>query len=114
MRHIAKSTLRSRRRALALTGTFAACLVVATQSSAGDADYGEYLSGQCTTCHQLSGVNKGIPGIVGWPADSFIAVMNAYKNKERENKAMQTVAASLAEDEIAALAAYFATLTPKN
>lgn len=81
---------------------------------AGDADYGEFLSGQCTTCHQLSGKDQGIPAIVGWPADSFVAVMNSYKTKERENKAMQTIAASLGDEEIAALAAYFEKLQPAD
>jgi len=34
-------------------------------------------------------------------------VMNAYKDKQRENPVMQTIAARLAVEEIAALAAYF-------
>ena len=74
--------------------------------------YGQYLSGECVTCHQLSGADKGIPSIVGWDVEPFAAVMNAYKNKELENKVMITIAGALSEDEIAALGAYFATIQP--
>lgn len=89
-------------------------LLGAATAAAQDIEYGEYLSNQCTTCHQLSGKDNGIPPIVGWDAESFIAVLGSYKRKERENQAMQTIAASLGEEEIAALAAYFATLKPKE
>ncbi|MCC0029269.1 MAG: hypothetical protein H6891_02940 [Brucellaceae bacterium] len=39
----------------------------------GDADYGEYLAGECVTCHQPSGHADGIPSIVGLPKDYFDA-----------------------------------------
>lgn len=96
--------------AVALVGS----LLGASPAAAQDVAYGEYLSSQCTTCHQLSGKDNGIPSIVGWDAESFVAVMGSYKRKERENKAMQTIAASMGNEEIAALAAYFATLKPKE
>jgi len=78
----------------------------------GDTALGEYLSGQCTTCHQLSGKTAGIPSIVGWDESSFIEVINAYKNQERDNKAMQNITSTLNDEDIAALAAYFATIKP--
>jgi cytochrome c553 len=87
---------------------------VTVPARAGDPAYGEFLSGQCTTCHQLSGKFDGIPPIVGWDAESFVAVMNAYKTKERENKVMQTIANALGDEEISALAAYFASIKPKD
>jgi cytochrome c553 len=96
-----------------LVASATASLLLGTASAAAqDVEYGEYLSNQCTTCHQLSGKDNGIPAIVGWDAESFIAVLGSYKRKERENKAMQTIAASLGDEEMAALAAYFATLKP--
>lgn len=77
----------------------------------GDAAFGEYLSGTCVTCHQVSGkATGGIPPIVAWPEDQFIAVMNAYRSKDRENQVMRTIAAALSDEEIAALAAYFGGL----
>jgi cytochrome c len=76
----------------------------------GDPEYGEYLSGDCTACHQIDGSYNGIPSIVGWDEESFIWVMHEYKEKYREHPVMQMMAGRLANDEIAALAAYFATL----
>ncbi len=88
-------------------------ILQAVPASAGDVALGEYLSSQCTTCHQLSGKDKGIPSIVGWDPGQFIAMMNIYKRKERENEVMQTIAGALSDEDIAALAAYFAALAPK-
>ncbi len=78
----------------------------------GDAEYGEYLSGECVTCHKLTGSEEddGIPPIVGWPSDSFIDALYRYKTDIRENPVMQTVTRRLGDEEMAALAAYFGSL----
>lgn len=76
----------------------------------GDPEYGEYLASECQTCHQVSGVNDGIPGISGWPSDDFVVAMHAYKRKLRPHPVMQMMAGRLSDDEIAALAAYFMDL----
>jgi cytochrome c len=83
-------------------------------ASAGDRELGQYLSAECVTCHHVSGVpSGGVPSITGWPEAQFVAVMTAYKNKERENPVMQTIAGRLAADDIAALATYFGGLSPE-
>lgn len=76
----------------------------------GDPAYGEYLSSECTTCHQRDGSDQGIPAITRWPEDDFVAAMHAYKQKLRPHPVMQMMATRLSDEEIAALAAYFATL----
>jgi cytochrome c len=76
----------------------------------GDVEYGEYLSQECSTCHQRSGANEGIPGIVGWPEEDFIVAMHAYKEQLRPHEVMRSIASRLGDEEIAALAAYFAAL----
>ncbi|MEM8841350.1 MAG: c-type cytochrome [Pseudomonadota bacterium] len=73
----------------------------------GDRDYGAYLSSECTTCHQASGVDRGIPSITGWPKEDFVVAMHAYKIKARPHPVMQMMAGRLSDEEIAALAAYF-------
>lgn len=76
----------------------------------GDPAYGEYLSSECTTCHQRDGTDQGIPAIIGWPEEDFVAAMHSYKEKLRPHPVMQMMAGRLSNDEIAALAAYFTTL----
>ena len=77
----------------------------------GDREFGVYLSSQCTTCHQVSGRTVGgVPSIVAWPEDQFIAVIMSYKEGQRDNETMRTISHSLSLEEIAALAAYFGSL----
>lgn len=76
----------------------------------GDAELGEWLAGECTTCHQRDGRASGIPAIAGWPEESFIDAMIAYREGARPHAGMQTVARRLNDEDIAALAAYFASL----
>ncbi len=73
----------------------------------GDPAYGEYLSGECTACHQASGAANGIPSITNWPTEDFVIAMHAYKDGVREHPVMQMMAGRLSNEEIAALAAYF-------
>lgn len=74
----------------------------------GDPEYGAYLSSECTTCHQADGEDRGIPSITGWPEEEFVAVMHAYRTGGREHPVMNMVAGRLGDEDIAALAAYFA------
>lgn len=76
----------------------------------GDPEYGEYLSSECTTCHQRDGSDEGIPSIVYWPEEDFVVAMHAYKQKLRPHPVMQMMAGRLSNEEIAALAAYFGAL----
>ena len=77
----------------------------------GDRDLGEYLSNECVTCHQPSGRQVGaIPVIIGWPEDQFVAVLQSFKRRERDNQVMQTMTSRLSDEEMLALAAYFGSL----
>jgi cytochrome c553 len=99
---------------LALLGSAVLLLAAAPAQAVGDRALGEYLASECTSCHQLSGRSAGgIPPIVGWPERQFVAALESYGRKERENKVMQTIAARLSRDDMASLAAYFGSLTPK-
>jgi cytochrome c553 len=89
----------------------------AANDARADRAKGQYLSAECVTCHQISGQYSGIPPINGWPVDSFIHIMNEYRDKTRENPIMQTIASRFSPEEIAALANYFGSLrmpSPKN
>ena len=79
-----------------------------------DVGYGEYLSGECVTCHSQKGVDKGIPVINGLDAEVFAAVMHSYKAGDMQHPVMQMVAGRLDDEQIASLAVYFATVSTTN
>lgn len=105
---------RPSRAALAALAGFAALIPSVTcAQGAGDRALGEYLSSECTACHQTSGRHDGgIPAIVGLPSDQFIALMNSYKDRQRENQVMRTIAGRLTQEEVEALASYYGSLKP--
>jgi cytochrome c len=95
-------------RQVALGCVLCAPAAVSAGSASGDKELGAYLSSECVACHQPSGLQVGgVPPIVGWPGDQFIAVMKAYRDGDRENPVMRNVVGRLSDEEIAALAAHF-------
>ena len=76
----------------------------------GDLAYGEYLASDCQTCHRSDNKNEGIPGINGREITEIVYALHEYKNKYRKNEVMQMMAGGLSDDEIEALASYFASL----
>ncbi len=111
---IARVALKPRFAALALALTTLAPLAAAAQTKTpGDREFGQYLSSECSGCHQTSGQQTaGVPAIVGWPDDQFVAVMQSYKDKDRPSQIMQTIAGRLSAEEIAALAAWYGAQQP--
>jgi cytochrome c553 len=71
---------------------------------------GRHLAQECTPCHRLDGVDAGIPAIVGLDPSYFIEIMSTYKNGQRDNPAMVSVAQSLDDQQIKALALYLGAL----
>ena len=81
---------------------------LADQIAKADLGYGEYLAGECVTCHRKSGA--GIPQINGIEAETFVTAIKAYRSKELDNKVMQMMAGRLDDEQIISLAAYFSSL----
>lgn len=95
----------------------ALCVVLSGLSQPAYADedkvrYGEFLSRECSVCHQRDNDEGEIPYIFGISEENFIEAMRLYRDEERNNPVMISVAKSLSDEEVAALAAYFASLTP--
>jgi len=88
-------------------------LILAAPAAANDAKkvaYGRHLSGECSACHRIDGTDNGIPSITGWDPEEFVATMTFYRNGERNNPAMVSVAQSLQDPDYEALAAYYGSL----
>ena len=88
---------------------FASAVSAEDLLAGADIGYGEYLSGECVTCHSQNGTNSGIPAINGLDAEVFATVMHAYKVGDMEHPLMQMVAGRLDHEQIASLAVYFAS-----
>ncbi len=100
-------------RARAIVATLAGVSLLGLAESVrgeGDPAYGEYLANECTACHPPDVTDGVIPPLWMLPTDYFIDALRAYQTGERENPVMQAVARALGDEEIAALAAYFAYL----
>jgi len=79
--------------------------------AAGDAAAGKAKATSCAMCHGPNGEgNKMGPKLAGMAPDKFIAAMDGYKAGKGENAMMKSAAKSLSSEEIANLAAYYASL----
>lgn len=80
----------------------------ACQAQKGDLEFGQYLATECLTCHRSATVGGAIPNIFGMSEPRFVVLVKAYRDKQLPNPVMQNVAGRLKDDEIAALAQFFA------
>ena len=72
--------------------------------------YGRHLARECTACHRLDGVDNGIASILGMDRAAFAATLGFYRSGARSNAAMVSVAQSLDDAQVEALAVYYASL----
>ena len=85
-----------------------------TAQAAGDANAGKAKAKTCAACHGANGEGKSPnPALAGKPEDQFVQALNDYKSGKRANAVMKTLAASLSEQDMANLAAYYASLKGK-
>lgn len=73
-----------------------------------DLEFGRYLATECLTCHRSATVGGAIPNIFGMAEPRFVVLIKAYRDKQLPNPVMQSVASRLKDDEIEALAHFFA------
>jgi cytochrome c553 len=91
------------------TGLGASGLAAATDD-AKLRSYGRHLAQECSGCHRPDGIDNGIPSIVGWDTERFVATLRFYKTGARTNPVMVSVAGSLDDEQLSALAAYYGSL----
>ncbi len=87
-------------------------LLCAASANAGSAGRGLELSKVCQACHGVDGNGVGDPQypiIAGQYADYLEQSLKKYRSGERVNVIMQGFAGTLSEQDIADLAAYFAS-----
>jgi cytochrome c553 len=87
-------------------------LLFAGPVHAGDATAGKAKAEDCAGCHGDDGKgDENTPGIAGMAELDFVKAMNEYKSGVRtKSKGMNRIAKGLSDDDIANLAAYYASL----
>jgi cytochrome c553 len=79
---------------------------------AANAEAGKAASAACAACHGPKGISAGgtFPNLAGQKADYLAAQLKAFRGKTRANPMMSPMAASLKDEDIDNLAAYYASL----
>jgi len=79
--------------------------------AAGDAAAGKAKATSCGMCHGATGGGTQMgPKLAGGDQAKFIQAMNDYKSGKKDNAMMKNAAGQLSPDDIANLAAYYASL----
>jgi len=100
-----------KRTLLAAIGIAALSAVGGTAHAAGDAQAGKAKAAVCAGCHGANG--QGVapnPALKGESEDQLAQAMKDYKSGKRANAVMKGIMSSLNDQDIANLAAYYASL----
>jgi cytochrome c553 len=97
---------------LALSLGIAAWLAFASAAqAAGDVAAGKTKAALCVACHGADG--KGVapnPALAGKSEDQLLAALKDYKSGKRDNAIMKALVIPLNDQDMANLAAYYASL----
>ena len=96
---------------IALAATLAA-LLAQPAAHANDATLGRQKAQACAVCHGMLGlsVTPDAPNLAGQPALYTAAQLRAYRSGARKHEVMTLMAKPLTDDDIANLAAWFASI----
>jgi cytochrome c553 len=75
---------------------------------------GKAATAGCAACHGDTGVSKtpGTPSLVGQDPKYVVAAMKAYKNGQRKNDLMKSMAAAVSDADVDSIALYYALQKP--
>jgi cytochrome c553 len=102
-------------RSLSIFGLFSALVAISVPLHAeGDPVAGKNKTTMCAGCHGIAGFRAaypetyGVPKLGGQNPGYIVSALKAYKSGERNHGTMKAIAASLTEQDMADLAAYYA------
>jgi len=98
---------------LIIAALFAMLMAAGVVQAGGDAANGEALSEDCAGCHGDDGKGDDeTPALAGMDKAAHVAALKGYASGEREDESgmMADYAADLSEQDMADLAAYYASL----
>ncbi len=101
-------------RSLALSGLSLALMLIQAPSQAqGDAEAGKQKNAMCAGCHGIPGFRTAFPEVYSVPkiggqnAAYIVNALKAYKSGDRNHPSMIAIAASLSDQDMADLAAFY-------
>lgn len=97
---------------LLITLPCAAAVVLHSGAAAADAAAGKAKAQACTVCHGPIGmsVQPDAPNLAGQPEVYLAAQLRAFRSGERRQEVMTLMARPLSDDDIANLAAWYASI----
>lgn len=96
-----------------IAAAISASLFAGASQAAGNAEAGEKKAQTCMGCHAVKGYYNvyptyRVPRIWGQHEAYLVAALKGYKNGDRSHETMTSQAASLSDQDMADIAAYFA------
>jgi cytochrome c553 len=98
---------------IALVGLGASLTVLGpVDAEVGDARAGRQKITTCQACHGIDGLSKNpeSPNLAGQIESYLVRSLAAYKSGDRKNESMNIVAKDLSDEDIADVAAYYASI----
>ena len=80
----------------------------------GDIDKGKAKSAACAACHGADGIGIAdiYPNLAGQKEAYILSQLKAFRDGQRKNAMMSPMVKGLSDDDLANLAAYYASLSP--
>lgn len=87
--------------------------LITISASAADIEAGKAKSATCAACHGGAGISPTPiwPNLAGQKEQYLLAQLKAFKSGERNNASMSPMVANLSEEDMANIAAYYASLS---
>ena len=101
--------------ALALVAIWPAAAQTAAAPATGNAEAGRHKASMCVGCHSIPGYKTAFPSVYHVPkidrqhAAYIVSALRAYKAGERQHPSMRAIAASLSDQDMADLAAFYSS-----
>ena len=93
----------------------AAAFPVAAQQQQGNAEAGRNKASMCVGCHNIPGYKTAFPAVYSVPkldgqhAAYILSALRQYKSGERTHPSMRGIAATLSDQDMADLAAFYSS-----
>jgi cytochrome c553 len=103
-----------------VSAAFSAVVLAQATAPVGNAAAGQQKTEMCTGCHGIEGWRTAypevykVPKLGGQHGSYIVKALQEYRALERSHPSMRAIAATLSDQDIADLAAYYSATDPKT